>query len=61
MPGGGYGDPHKRDAAKMAQEDVARGLVSVEAARDHYGVVLTADFRVDEVETAKRRTKAAAE
>jgi N-methylhydantoinase B len=61
MPGGGgYGDPHKRDAAKVAQ-DVARGLVSVEAARDRYGVALTADFKVDEVETAKLRRAVAAE
>jgi len=47
MPGGGgYGDPRKRDAAKVAQDE-ARGLVSVEAARDHYGVALTPGFEID--------------
>ena len=61
MPGGGgYGDPHKRAAVKVA-EDVALGLVSVDAARNLYGVALTADFVVDEAETAKLRLKVAAE
>jgi len=61
MPGGGgYGDPHKRPAAKVA-DDVARGLVSEKAAREHYGVVVKADGSVDEAETAKLRTKVAAE
>ncbi|MBS0518722.1 MAG: hydantoinase B/oxoprolinase family protein [Proteobacteria bacterium] len=61
MPGGGgYGDPMKRPAEKVA-EDVEKGLVSLEKAREFYGVVLTADFKVDEVETAKLRMKTAAE
>jgi N-methylhydantoinase B len=61
MPGGGgYGDPHKRPAAKVAK-DVARGLVSKQSARDHYGVALKADGSVDEAETAELRTKVAAE
>ena len=61
MPGGGgYGDPHKRPAAKVA-DDVERGLVSVQSARDHYGVALKADGTVDEAETARLRTKVAAE
>jgi N-methylhydantoinase B len=61
MPGGGgYGDPHKRPAEKVA-DDVARGLVSVEAARDHYGVAVHADGLLDEAETARLRTKVAAE
>src|SRR5882757_5604308 len=61
MPGGGgYGDPRKRPAAKVA-DDVARGLVSVEKARELYGVALTADFKVDETATAKLRTAIAAE
>jgi N-methylhydantoinase B len=61
MPGGGgYGDPHKRPAAKVAQ-DVARGLVSKQSARDLYGVALNADGTVDEAETMKLRTKVAAE
>ena len=32
---------------------MALGLVSAEAARELYGVALTADFKVDEAETAK--------
>ena len=61
MPGGGgYGDPHKRPAAKVA-EDVALGLVSEKAARELYGVALTKDGAVDEAETARLRTKVAAE
>ncbi|HZQ01609.1 MAG TPA: hydantoinase B/oxoprolinase family protein [Reyranella sp.] len=61
MPGGGgYGDPLKRPAAKVA-EDVMLGLVSVKAARELYGVALTADGSVDEAETARLRAKVAAE
>jgi N-methylhydantoinase B len=61
MPGGGgYGDPQRRPAAKVA-EDVALGLVSARAAREIYGVALTKDGAVDEVETARLRTKVAAE
>ena len=61
MPGGGgYGDPHKRPAAKVA-EDVALGLVSKKAARELYGVALAADGAVDEAETARLRMKVAAE
>lgn len=40
--GGGYGDPLLRDPAAVL-EDVQDGFVSVESARAHYGVVLTAD------------------
>lgn len=61
MPGGGgYGDPMKRDAEKVA-EDVMLGLVSPKSAREIYGVALTADFKVDAAETARLRTKVAAE
>jgi N-methylhydantoinase B len=61
MPGGGgYGDPHKRPAAKVA-EDVVLGLVSKKAARELYGVALMADGKVDEAETAQLRMKVAAE
>ena len=61
MPGGGgYGDPHKRPAGKVA-EDVMLGLVSVKAARELYGVALTAEGAVDEAVTARLRTKIAAE
>jgi N-methylhydantoinase B len=34
--GGGYGDPHRRDRGKLADE-VRDGLISPEAARTVYG------------------------
>ena len=37
--GGGYGDPHARDPMRVLS-DVRRGLVSVESAREDYGVVV---------------------
>lgn len=37
--GGGYGDPFKREPAAV-RADVEDGLVSIEAAREQYGVVL---------------------
>ena len=37
--GGGYGDPLEREP-QLVQQDVKNGLVSMEAARDIYGVVL---------------------
>jgi hypothetical protein len=40
---------------------VRRGLVSDEVARKVYGVVLTADHRVDTAATAKVRAAVAAE
>ncbi|MDG2205866.1 MAG: hydantoinase B/oxoprolinase family protein, partial [Alphaproteobacteria bacterium] len=53
--GGGWGDPLERDA-DLVCKDVRDELVSAEAARDNYGVVLTADGRaVDADATAARR------
>jgi N-methylhydantoinase B len=53
--GGGVGDPRFRDPAAVLA-DVRDGLVSREAARDVYGVALTADGRaVDEPATATLR------
>ena len=54
--GGGYGDPRLRPPAKVLH-DVLEGLVSVEAARDVYGVAVTGSVEddtlaVDEVATA---------
>ena len=46
---GGYGDPFERDPA-LVLDDVLDDYVSIEAARDEYGVVITgtgADLRVD--------------
>lgn len=42
--GGGYGDPYTRDVA-LVQRDVLDGIVSLEAAREHYGVALSKDAR----------------
>ncbi len=51
MPGGGgFGDPLKRAPARVAA-DVADGLVSREAAREVYSVVVTEDGEVDEAGT----------
>jgi N-methylhydantoinase B len=44
--GGGYGDPLKRDPARVL-EDVADGLVSVDQARNDYGVVLNENGAID--------------
>ncbi len=52
--GGGYGDPLRRDSAKVA-EDVARGAVSPEAAQGIYGVALTAGTTVDATATERLR------
>jgi N-methylhydantoinase B len=53
--GGGYGDPHKRPAAKVLAE-VRDGVISIGAARDVYGVAIdAASLEIDEGETAKLR------
>ena len=56
---GGYGDPRKRPAEKVLK-DVIEGKVSVEAARDQYGVVISrqgVEFQVDEAATAAARAE----
>jgi N-methylhydantoinase B len=40
--GGGYGDPLEREPEKV-QKDVMRGLVSVEKAKNDYGVIISPD------------------
>ena len=56
--GGGYGDPHERDPDRVL-EDVRNGKVSVEAAREEYGVVVDTDsWTVDEDATSDRRAEA---
>ena len=57
--GGGYGNPLERSTADVAA-DVARGLVSRDAAERVHGVVLDADGRVEENATRERRRGAAA-
>ena len=57
--GGGMGSPLKRDPASVL-EDVRQELVSAEAAREHYGVVVDTDcWVVDVEETTKLRTREA--
>jgi len=55
--GGGWGDPRER-AIERVREDVERGYVSREAAREDYGVALTDDHSVDTEATAQLRGKA---
>jgi N-methylhydantoinase B len=54
--GGGYGDPLDRDAERVAH-DVHEGYVSVQAARDLYGVVLDSTGRVDRAATLALRQR----
>jgi N-methylhydantoinase B len=55
MPGGGgLGDPRNREAHRVA-EDVRLGLVSREAARNDYCVVVAADGSLEEAATAQLR------
>ncbi len=54
--GGGMGDPASRDPAAVAR-DVRDGLISREAARDLYKVVLTPDGAPDRKATAALRTR----
>ncbi len=53
--GGGMGDAAARDPALVAR-DVRDGLVSVEAARARYGVVVAGDGTLDEAATAAMRS-----
>ncbi|MDC0074297.1 hydantoinase B/oxoprolinase family protein [Alphaproteobacteria bacterium] len=53
--GGGWGDPFKRPAEKVAK-DVERGLVSFEGSK-RYGVVLNKDGSVDTSSTENLRAK----
>ncbi len=57
--GGGLGDPRTRDAGAVL-DDVLDGLVTREQARDVYGVEVTADGRIDEAGTARRRAAGSA-
>ena len=55
--GGGWGDPRERDPEAVLA-DVLDEIVSVEAAREVYGVALTADARaVDMDATARLRRR----
>jgi N-methylhydantoinase B len=53
--GGGYGDPFERDPAAVAQ-DVLYGYVSIEKAKEDYGVVIDPDsLKVDQDATKNLR------
>lgn len=52
--GGGFGDPLERDPERV-REDLRYGLVSPQAAAEHYGVALTAAGDVDREATALLR------
>jgi N-methylhydantoinase B len=52
--GGGWGDPYERDPEVVAV-DVANEKVSVDAAREQYGVVIRADGTADGAATAALR------
>ncbi len=54
---GGWGDPLERDPVQVLR-DARNAYVSVEAAREEYGVVIDArSWRVDTAETAQRRAE----
>lgn len=53
--GGGFGNPLDRDP-KLVAEDVLEELVSIDAARQLYGVVVDANGVVDEAATALERS-----
>jgi len=54
--GGGYGDPKARDPQAVL-DDVLDGFVSIDAARDIYGVAIAGTpLRIDEGETASLRS-----
>jgi N-methylhydantoinase B len=54
--GGGWGDPLEREVGRV-RDDVARGYVSLAAAREDYGVALDRDLGIDADATARLRGK----
>ena len=53
--GGGYGNPFERDP-QAVEQDVVNGYVSIEKAREYYGVVIDpATLEADLAETEKIR------
>jgi len=52
---GGFGDPLERDPEKVRADVIEQRSVSVEAAREIYGVVVAPDGRVDVPATKKLR------
>ncbi|MFI4990284.1 MAG: hydantoinase B/oxoprolinase family protein [Solirubrobacterales bacterium] len=54
--GGGYGPPHERDVERVLH-DVRDGWISVERAREVYGVVIGEDGAAEDEATRARRAK----
>jgi N-methylhydantoinase B len=54
--GGGYGDPLSRDVG-LVLNDVRAGYISVQGARDDYGVILSDELVLDDQATRKLRKK----
>jgi len=54
--GGGWGNPLEREPERV-QSDVREDLISREAARDLYGVVVDENFSVDLAATTELRNK----
>jgi N-methylhydantoinase B len=54
--GGGWGDPLERDPERV-RWDVVEELISLESAREHYGVVLDESLELDAQATAALRRK----
>ena len=52
--GGGWGNPFERDPERV-RWDVIEDMVSIEAARRHYGVALREDYSLDVAETRRLR------
>jgi len=53
----GYGNPHLRDPARVAEE-VKNGIISIKKAKEDYGVVINPKtFEVNSEETEKLRKK----
>jgi N-methylhydantoinase B len=52
--GGGYGQPFARDPERV-RDDVLDGLISIEAARRDFGVVLRPDMSLDMAATTAAR------
>lgn len=57
--GGGWGNPLERDPEKV-REDVLEGYVSIESAREDYGVVLSETLELDEDATTRLRAEKSA-
>ena len=56
--GGGFGSPLQRHVAKVV-DDVRKGFVTPERARERYGVELTDGLAIDEAATRSRREREA--